>query len=215
MYLFQLFRSFLPLRNPIGFGASDFVELAVAALLVAIFLARPWFGLAIRQLSQHPWRAALSVAALPVALRLLLLPHCPVPLPSGADDFSYILLGDTLAHGRLANPTHPLHQFFEAVFIVQQPSYSSIYPLGQGIALALGQLVLGSSWAGVVLSTAALCALCYWMLLGWTAPNWALLGALLAAMEFGPLSQWTNTYWGVSVSAIAGCIFFGALPRLK
>jgi len=33
MFLFDFFRSFLPLHNPIGFGASDFIELALAALL--------------------------------------------------------------------------------------------------------------------------------------------------------------------------------------
>src|SRR5438445_552197 len=33
MFLFRFFSSFLPLQNPIGFGASDFIELALAALL--------------------------------------------------------------------------------------------------------------------------------------------------------------------------------------
>ena len=32
--MFDLFRSFLPLHNPIGFGATDFIELELAALLV-------------------------------------------------------------------------------------------------------------------------------------------------------------------------------------
>jgi len=31
MFLFDLFRSFLPLHNPIGFGAADFMEFALAA----------------------------------------------------------------------------------------------------------------------------------------------------------------------------------------
>ncbi len=39
-YLFHLFRSFIPLLNPIGFGASDFVELSIAAMLVSLTLAR-------------------------------------------------------------------------------------------------------------------------------------------------------------------------------
>ena len=38
-YLFRLFYSFLPLHNPIGFGASDFIELALALLLVCAVLA--------------------------------------------------------------------------------------------------------------------------------------------------------------------------------
>src|SRR5579871_2267373 len=34
MYLFHLFRSFLPLHNPIGFGGSDFVEFGLVLILV-------------------------------------------------------------------------------------------------------------------------------------------------------------------------------------
>ena len=108
-----------------------------------------------------------------------------------------------------------MHRFFEAVFILQQPSYSSIFPLGQGMALALGWMIFGHPWAGVVLSMAALCAGCYWMLRGWTTPGWALAGGVLAACEFGPLNQWMNLYWGGAVSGIAGCLVFGALPRLR
>jgi hypothetical protein len=34
MFLFDVFRSFLPLHNSIGFGPADFIELALAAMLV-------------------------------------------------------------------------------------------------------------------------------------------------------------------------------------
>src|ERR1019366_5186815 len=61
----------------------------------------------------------------------------------------------------------------------------------------------------------AFCALCYWMLRGWTTPGWALVGGLLAVAEFGPLNEWMNIYWGGAVSAAAGCLVFGALPRLR
>jgi hypothetical protein len=157
----------------------------------------------------------VALALLPVALRLALLVLEPAPFPRVADDFSYLLLGDTLAHFRLANPVHPMHRFFEAVFVVQEPSYSSIYPVGQGFVLALGQLLFRNPWVGVLLSVGALCALCYWMLLAWVSPLWSLAGGLLAAVEFGPLSTWMNTYWGGAVSGIAGCLVFGALPRLR
>ena len=210
MFLFEWFRSFLPLHNPIGFGAADFIELALAALLVLFARAGP----AIRWLEKRPRLSLLLITALPIALRLALLPHYAVPVPAGADDFSYLLLGDTLAHFRLANPPHPLHQFFEADFVLQEPSYSSIYPLGQGIVLALGR-IFGHPWAGVALSVAAFCGACYWMLRGWVGPRWALIGGLLAACEFGPLNKWMNDYWGGAVSAAAGCLVFGALPRLR
>ncbi len=61
----------------------------------------------------------------------------------------------------------------------------------------------------------ALAALSYWMLRAWIAPEWALLGGLLAALQFGPISQWMNSYWGGAVSACAGCLVFGALPRIS
>ncbi len=157
----------------------------------------------------------MVLAILPVALRLALLPHSPAPTPSGADDFAYLLLGDTLRHFRFANPPHALPEFFEQLFVLQRPTLSSIYPIGQGLVLALGSILFGHPWAGVLVSIAALCSLSYWMLIGWTTPGWALAGGVLAVIEFGPLSYWTNSYWGGAVSAIAGCLVFGALPRLR
>jgi len=157
----------------------------------------------------------LLLAVLPVALRLVLLPHHPIPSPGVSDDFSYLLLSDTVRHLRLANASHPLHQFFETFFVLQEPTYSSIFPLGQGLVLALGWTIFGHPWAGVALSIGALCALCYWMLRAWTTPGWALAGGVLAAIQFGPLNQWMNSYWGGGVSATAGCLVFGALPRLR
>jgi hypothetical protein len=154
------------------------------------------------------------LAALPVALRLALMPFHPVPVPAGSDDFSYLLLGDTLAHLRLANPVHPMHRFFETDFVLQEPTYSSIFPLGQGIVLALGQITTGEPWAGVLFTSALFCALSYWMLRAWVTPVLALAGGLLAVMIFGPLNQWTNSYFGGGVSAVAGCLVFGTLPRI-
>jgi len=214
-YLHHLFRSLLPLHNPIGFGGVDFIELFVAAVLIGLTLAWPrWSGIAQRFAARTAW-CMIFLAALPIALRLALLRTHPIPEPAVADDFSYLLLADTLSHFRLANPPHPLHQFFETFFALQQPTYSSVYPLGQGIALALGRALFGHPWAGVALTIGIFCALCYWMLRGWTTPGWALLGGLFAVIEFGPLSQWMNSYWGGAVSAIAGCMVFGALPRLR
>lgn len=214
MYIFHLFRSFQPDRNPIGFSAVDFVVLACAVLLAGLWIAwhwlRPWFY----KLSENILWSMVFLAALPLALRLILLLHCPVPAPSGSDDFGYTLLGDTLAHFRLSNPPHALNQFFETPFTLQDPAYSSIYPLGQGIVLALGQLLFRLQWAGVLLSVSALCSLCYWMLRAWIAPPYALLGGLLAVIQFGPLSYWTNSYWGGAPTACAGCLVFGSLPRL-
>src|SRR6185437_9607736 len=192
MYIFHLLRSFTPIHNPIGFGAADFIEIVLAILLVCMTLAWPSFiAERARGFAEKTLPCMLLLAILPVALRLLLLKHYPIPTPDVSDDLRYVLLADTLRHFRFANPPLPLSRFFETFFVLQQPTYSSIYPLGQGIALALGWTIFGDPWAGVTLSI-----------------------GLLAVFLFGPLSQWMNSYWGGAISAIAGCLVFGALPRL-
>ena len=62
--------------------------------------------------------------------------------------------------------------------------------------MEIGRVIFGIPWAGVVLSTAAFCALCYWMLRAWTTPVWSLAGGLLAVIEVGPLNSWMNGYCG-------------------
>jgi len=214
--MFDLFRSFLPLQNPIGFGAGDFLELTVAGILVLLTLvSRPLLEPYARRLAAKTGWCILLLALLPVGLRLALLAHHPVPTPDVYDEFGHLLVADTLRHFRFANPAHPLSQFFETFFVLQQPTYSSIYPIGQGLMLALGRWIFGLPWAGVLLSTAALCTLTYWMLRAWTTPLWSLLGGLLAVIEFGPLNPWMNNYWGGSLAAAAGCLVFGALPRIQ
>jgi hypothetical protein len=190
--------------------------LALGAMLV--ILAISWrFRIALygENFARRTGWCMMALAVLPVALRLALLAKHPMPAPGIYDEFGHLLVADTLRHFRLANPPHALPQFFETFFVLQSPAYSSIYPIGQGLALAIGWVIFGMPWAGVLLSTAAFCALCYWMLRGWTTPAWALLGGLLAVFEFGPVNQWTNSYWGGSYTAAAGCLVFGALPRLR
>ena len=206
----------MPLENSLGFGASDYIELALAVLFFALAFAwRPLLEPYALRLANRTWWCMLLLAALPIVLRLALLPNHPVPTPDLYDEFGHLLVADTLRHFRLANPPLPLPQFFETFFVLQQPTYSSIYPIGQGLMLALGWAIFGLPWAGVLLTVGVLCALCYWMLRAWTTPGWALAGGLLCVIEFGPLNQWTNSYWGGSLSAVAGCLVFGALPRLQ
>jgi len=109
-----------------------------SAMVAGVLLWQPGERIA-RGLAAKPVWCGLLLAASPVLLRLALLPHHPEPTPAGADDFSYLLLSDTLAHFRLANPSHAMQRFFEANFVLQEPHYSSIFPLGQGLFLAAGQ----------------------------------------------------------------------------
>ena len=202
--------------QPFGLTSTDAIELLLAVVLAAMaFVWQPWLGPLAGRLAANKRLCIVVIAALPLILRLALLAAHPVPIPANYDEFSHLLVADTLLHGRLANPAHPMARFFETFFVLQEPTYSSIYPLGLGFSLAVGKLLFGLPWAGVLLTTGTFCGACYWMLRGWTTPEWALAGGVLAVSIYGPLSPWMNTYWGGSWTATAGCLVFGALPRLR
>ncbi len=163
--------------------------------------------------SAHKTFAVIATFLGVLAIRLALLPLVQVPTPSIHDEFSYFLLGDTLAHGRLANPPHAMWRSFETFHVLWWPSYASKYPPAQGAVLALGQL-LGHPWIGVLLSAAAMCAAIVWMLQAWMPARWALLAGVLAAIKLCVVSYWINSYWGGAVAAIGGALALGALGRM-
>src|ERR1700688_3500919 len=123
---------------------------------------------------RRPWLAALLLAGGVIGLRLALIPVLPVPAPLVSDEFSHLLLADTLVHGRLANPTPAFWQHFESLHIIQQPHYVSNYFPGQALFLAAGQVVLHSPWAGVLVGCACFLLALYWALRGWMPARWAL-----------------------------------------
>jgi hypothetical protein len=222
---FTLFRT----RNPgVSPGKVQMVgeitrtEVVLAALLTALLclLFRRDPGLSVKatarfQASTHHVKLyVLASMLLPLTLRLAVLPWAPPPLPHVHDEFGHLLVADTLAKGRLANPPHPLWRHLETTYVLQKPTYSSVYPIGQGIILAVGKALTGNAWAGVLLAVVLMCGATSWMLYGCLPPNWAAVGGLLAAFDYGLAPQWVDSYWGGAFCAFGGALLFGALCRL-
>jgi hypothetical protein len=200
----------------------NWVELGLVLTVLVLAICCPtlgskWFAKNERMFGSLAGRQALSVLVVglaAIAARAVVLPILPVPQPYVTDEFSHLLLADTLLHSRLTNPTHPMWIHFETLQVIMHPTYASMYPPAQGIFLALGRVIGGHPFVGVLLSLAFMCGALCWMLQGWMAPGWALVGGFLAVMHFAVFSYWANSYWGAPVAAAGGALVLGALPRI-
>lgn len=160
---------------------------------------------------KKPLPAALILVLIWTACRLGFLSYSGIPQPTIHDEFSYLLGADTFAHGRLANPQHPLAEFFESPQILVHPKYASKYPPGQAMFLALGQSLFGSPFYGVLIGNALMLFTFCLMLFAWVPPRWALAVSVMFGLILWPSMYWTNSYWGGSVAASGGALVLLAI----
>ena len=200
----------------------NIAECTAATVCVAVGLMFPGFHVealrraerAFTRFATHGTQAFLCVGALPLIVRLALLPVLGIPEPRVHDEFGYLLIADTFASGHMTNPTHPFWQRFEAPYIFHQPTYTAKYPVAPAVLMALAKVLGGHPWLGVWFGAGLMCATICWALQGWLPPKWALLGGLLAVCRFAIVSSWVNTYWGGATAAIGSALVLGALPRI-
>src|SRR5262249_11910906 len=144
----------------------------------------------VSKLAERRWLIIAAVAIFPVVFRVALLQWVPNPVPEVHDEYAHLLFADTLRGGHLSNPTHPFWVHFEAPYVLQQPTYASSYPPGQGAVLAVAQWLTGQPWYGVLVSAGLMCGAICWALQEMVGPTWGLVGGLVAVIQFSLLWVW-------------------------
>src|ERR1041385_2917575 len=94
-----------------GVSPADFLGVGVPVFFAApAWVSRPGLEPWAERLAKRVGWSMLVLAILPIALRLALLPHHPVPYPENLDEHGHLLVADTLRYFRLSNPAHPMQR---------------------------------------------------------------------------------------------------------
>jgi hypothetical protein len=169
---------------------------------------------AISRLVQQPALAAVILFLAGVAFTALPSLRYGPPLPALHDEYGYLFLGETFAHGHLTNDPPPgPPEFFDTFHEFITPRYIAKFPPGQGVALALG-ILLGHPIIGIWLVKGLWAIALAWMLRAVAPPGWAFGGAIAAVIGYGAMSYWGYSFWGGSLLALGGALTFGGALRL-
>lgn len=173
--------------------------------------------LKLNQLLRQRWCWHLSLLALGclaatiAAFITWLVPYSP----RVHDEFSNLLIGDTLLHGRLSNPSPEVWEPFQTFHVIMEPSYASKYPLAAGILVALGRLVLGVPIAGAWIAAGIGVVSVTWMLAGITSRKWAMFGGLMLSLHPTLQIVWSQNVFGAWWTAIGAALLLGGVLRLR
>lgn len=192
------------------------------ALVLAIVPTIWWQSLTTRKRSQlwKQWfgrwpfpRSLILVSVWTLLLTLLpalVLGHFPRPIIH--DEFAYLLGAETFVQGRLTNPTPPCWEHFESYHIILHPTYQSKYQPGMSLMFALGLLLTGQAYTGVILGLLLAANAMTWLLHVWLPRRWALPMSLLSVVVM--VGIWAGNYFVAGpLATFASCLHLGLLLR--
>src|SRR5258708_2412307 len=78
-------------------------------------------------------------------LQAAVMPAAGMPVLEGHEDYSFLLAANSFAHGGRTNPPHRVCILLETFLVIWRPAYVSMCPPGQGLVLAVGE-ILGNPW---------------------------------------------------------------------
>lgn len=167
------------------------------------------------RLTKLQWRWGVAVIALAAFLIAAGIEWLYPYAPRIHDEFSKLLSADTLLHGRLSNPTPQVWQPLQSFHVIMQPAYAAKYPIGPGLLIAAGWLLLGSPIASSWLAVAACSASVAWCARAVVPRRWALFAGLLVALHPALQTNWSQSLVHGYLPAIGSALLTGGVLRLR